>query len=409
MKKFFLTILLIILAISSYSAINKILYQRSQTINLTEDEMVEDFLYLYDTLEENYPLFELLKRKYNYDWLANKDAYIEAISDCHNDNDFYVELKTILEDLMHLGSVKIITPVMYQHYCESMAEDPFFLVYQEKLWSKEVSDHYRKWHKIIEPKFNQRTSEANQNDQLETAILEKDKIAYMKISSFLGNKPLCVTKTQAHEDKVDIQNFYNTVVDYDHLIIDIRDNSAGYDYYWQYYIVAPIIKSKLDLPSFSVYKTSPLINEYHPFFNYATNNMAKMPIWLNTPKEIKTDYFRWDHSIAEVFPTSHIDFNGKIYLLVNENVSGSASLFTQFAKANKWATIVGKETKGISYKSGYFFFHLPNSKLIIRCNDSVTLNYKGHIAEERGTLPDVLIEDDDDGLEKILDLIKKDH
>lgn len=39
---------------------------------LTEEQKIEDFNYLYKTIEENYPFLETNKRLNNVDWLSKK-------------------------------------------------------------------------------------------------------------------------------------------------------------------------------------------------------------------------------------------------------------------------------------------------------------------------------------------------
>lgn len=43
--------------------------------NLTTKEKLQDFEYLYDDLEKNYPFFKVNERLYGIDWLSNKRKY----------------------------------------------------------------------------------------------------------------------------------------------------------------------------------------------------------------------------------------------------------------------------------------------------------------------------------------------
>lgn len=407
MRRVLLTILVLLMAVGIYSSINSYMYDKSQAIGMSQEEMLADFEYLYNKLERIYPSFQVLHRKYNYDWLANKDRYIGHIKGAKSDADFYKVIDKALSDFMGFGGIELISPSQYEYRCTNMSEDPYFMIYQDKFWTKEVSEYYRKWDKTITTSTPYQKRIIDFEDQMETNVLENDKIAYMKFSSFMGLQPLYATDDQTYEEKERILRFYKKIKDYPYLVIDIRDNKYGYDYYWQYYIMAPIVEKKNVMSTFIAYRKSNILDEYNPFFKFAKDNMDNMPIWLNTPKEIKDDFFRWDHTLTEIFPTANIPFEGKIYLLINEEVSGSAGVFTEFVKANRWATIVGRENNGTSYASGYIFFHLPNSKLIVKCNDSTTLNYQGHITEERGTLPDIIVDTETDILESVLDTINK--
>lgn len=48
-------------------------------VNLTIDEKVEDFQYMYNILLENYPYFDLNKRVNNINWITKKDEFIREI------------------------------------------------------------------------------------------------------------------------------------------------------------------------------------------------------------------------------------------------------------------------------------------------------------------------------------------
>ncbi len=47
--------------------------------NMSIEEKLEDFEYMYTLLEENYPFFEVNKRLHNVDWLKNKKKYENII------------------------------------------------------------------------------------------------------------------------------------------------------------------------------------------------------------------------------------------------------------------------------------------------------------------------------------------
>lgn len=71
----------------------------SEVSQLTEKEKVEDFEYLYKTIEENYPFLEVNKRVNGVDWLGNKEEYLESIKSSNGDYQFIQTLDNILKDL----------------------------------------------------------------------------------------------------------------------------------------------------------------------------------------------------------------------------------------------------------------------------------------------------------------------
>jgi C-terminal processing protease CtpA/Prc len=63
---------------------------------MTTAQKVEDFNYLYNTMKDNFPFFEVKKRMLNYDWLAQRNEFENRIKETKNDKEFYAELNKII-------------------------------------------------------------------------------------------------------------------------------------------------------------------------------------------------------------------------------------------------------------------------------------------------------------------------
>lgn len=70
-----------------------------EEFSLTSEDYVEDFLYAYDVLKDNYPYFEINKEVNGIDWLANKDQYVDYISKSTDDNDFLNRMDEVLGEI----------------------------------------------------------------------------------------------------------------------------------------------------------------------------------------------------------------------------------------------------------------------------------------------------------------------
>lgn len=46
---------------------------------LTEEQKLEDFEVMFNTIEESYPFLDVNKRKYGVNWVTNKDEYIRSV------------------------------------------------------------------------------------------------------------------------------------------------------------------------------------------------------------------------------------------------------------------------------------------------------------------------------------------
>lgn len=63
---------------------------------LTTEQKLEDLNYLYETMKENYPFFEVKKRMLGYDWLADKKEFERRIRETRNDKEFFTEINNII-------------------------------------------------------------------------------------------------------------------------------------------------------------------------------------------------------------------------------------------------------------------------------------------------------------------------
>ena len=107
------------------------------------------------------------------------------------------------------------------------------------------------------------------------------------------------------------------------------------------------------------------------------------------PQEVKTEFKNYEISTAVIKPYNSINFKGKIYLLVDKAVYSSSDGFASFAKASKFATLIGERTGGDGIGPDPIIFSLPNSGAIVRYSSLLCLNPDYTINEEVQTAPDI--------------------
>ena len=153
---------------------------------LSTKQKLQDFEFLYQTLEENYPYFGVTKRQSNVDWLSRKSEYLERIRNTPNDSAYFMSLCSIVNELNcpHLNVV-LIPETMLDVYKRATIEKPKYAKWVEVLEkSKKQSFH---WQKILE-NISGTTKQASQIQPQITyysdSLLAKDKIAIMRIKSF---------------------------------------------------------------------------------------------------------------------------------------------------------------------------------------------------------------------------------
>lgn len=358
---------------------------------LTMEEKIEDFEYLYNLFKENYPFFEVNKRLNGIDWLSNKKYYLERIKATNSDEVFIKVIEEILDDLNN-GHVHLLDKDFFAQsyvscslpennllpWAEVLKKDAVFKRYDFK--ESEIDNIKNEIYNIINNPSNTNTLPAFRTD-----IIIPNEVAYIHIKSmdYLREK----------EDGKEIRKFYEEIKDYDKLIIDIRGNRGGSDSYWIRNIIEPLIKEPITVEYYGFAR-----GEYgKPFFE--AKKMEFKPISdldeeiLNKiPSDVRENFDKYYLFSQTIKPKESIKFEGKIYLIVNKAVYSSSESFAAFCKDSGFATLVGETTGGDGRGINPLFFSLPNSGLAGRFSGVLCLNGDFTINEEVKTIPDIYVD-----------------
>lgn len=112
------SVLFVIVAIIYFEFINPLVDITVKVVNnkqeLTTEQKLEDFNYMYNILKDNYPFFQVKKSIYGYDWLSHKEEFEEWIRSTSSNEEFYDIIERILYLLQnkHTG----IVPYAYMDY-----------------------------------------------------------------------------------------------------------------------------------------------------------------------------------------------------------------------------------------------------------------------------------------------------
>lgn len=114
---------------------------------LTNEEKIQDFRYLYDTLKDSFPFFEIEKEKTGFDWLANKEKFEEQIKTTKNNKEFYNSLKKIVNTVQnaHTG---LLSPMYYENMSSGYSGIENY-AWKQILTQTGVKEKYSDWSKII--------------------------------------------------------------------------------------------------------------------------------------------------------------------------------------------------------------------------------------------------------------------
>ncbi|XZL28930.1 S41 family peptidase [Clostridium perfringens] len=362
---------------------------------LTEEQKIEDFNYLYKTIEENYPFLETNKRLNNVDWLSKKEEYLQRVKNTKSDIEFLMTLNSILSELNNGHTHMITNSSQFRDFREIYS--------MNKGWQKKVQLLVLNNKKALARyniDKNEKVQVLNQgkNENTEgirnasTKDIVEGKIGYIYI-------PQMISYYNMGNDIELIDEYLNNIKEYQALIIDIRCNGGGDSYYWISYLVPKLIDKVYENTTYSFWKDGEIINNYlkKSKVKYSTGfgevkdlDTTKL---VNLPVEVKEDFKYYSKNTMEISPSEgSIKFKGNIYMLVDKGVYSSSEAFASFAKQTGFATLIGERTGGDGIGSDPLLHMLPNSGYIFRFSKDMGTTADGTSNEEFKTEPDYLIE-----------------
>lgn len=353
---------------------------------LTTREKLKDFEYLYNVLKENFPFFETNKKLHGIDWLGNKNKYKRIIRNTKNDAEYLVALSKIIKELND-GHTYVMTGDIYSrwykhnhgYWHEVLMNKRSMARYGFDLFDGDIDD--------IELDPNSKFL-IRDGPVLETKVLIENKIAYMKIEA--------MSFYHISEDYPIIKDFLIEIEDYEKLIIDIRGNGGGRDQYWKN-IVGLLSDRGYTYLYYSLFKqTSKTKHDFYKIPGIKTIDYLDEKVLENLPPEIKEEFGFFRPYVVRVNagdPWEEINFNGKVYLLVDEGTGSAADNFAAFAKDTGFATLVGEPTSGTRANAHIPMVSLPISGFVVNYSRDLVLNADGTINMETKTTPHILVDD----------------
>lgn len=210
------------------------------------------------------------------------------------------------------------------------------------------------------------------------------------------------------------------------LIIDIRNNPGGndpnYEKVFTYLTDHPfrentgayILFRKLPYPEYYNWNSSDKRNQ--------KRELKDLNSYFSTTYSVKRNSFYYqDSQFNPVYLPDSNRFQGRVYLLINEDVGSAASHFASLVRGHSQAIIVGTETSGGYYgHNGHFpvEYKLPNSGIVTRFSIvHVTQDAPEKATQPpgRGIIPDYqvgqsledFLQNEDTPLKWVLQLIEK--
>ncbi|MCL1863340.1 MAG: S41 family peptidase [Defluviitaleaceae bacterium] len=258
-------------------------------------------------------------------------------------------------------------------------------------------------------------------DNVVTEIITPGEIAYLGIRSFMGS--------MEYDDAV-ILPFLRQVEDYEHLILDVRGNLGGHGGYFSQLIMMRLMQENTEILGGQFFTSGAEAQRVMHNILEITQDAVENLDWLEVlrmeivpssefvyemggmPYFNPDDLARLTHVLMEethMFPyrmpeEERVNFNGKIWLLVDERSMSASVNAAMAALTTGFATVVGENTSGVTGPL-HTYVMLPNTGIIWRLDIGHFTDNYGRSLEEFGVTPQIRNREGMDALETVLAVI----
>ena len=437
---------------------------------LTLADFLYDFDYMMQAMEDSFPYFGMVERKLgvNIRELGHKTrAIIENYP--YSRQVFAYELGIALDDM----------PQMDRHVFYSIILDEFFMPLRS--FAHVSTLPFFRFHPSATPgstAFEQNARRIFSNPNVAEFYQEQESLfmnlaeyqphlfhfyfpnMYLLTDSTARFQPPPTTKGRIEDGRIayinmpsflmfnfrnyiwEFTSFYREIQNYDHLIIDIRENTGGNLEFARLMVMYPLIRDRdnmPDLPLYSFFKDSELGRFWgEAYIELEIENLRSMPEteyllamddilstsslpYMNPDDLQHLGYgvrfnaglgaITTDHVFRAVGRREmpHTPFYGQIWLLTSERNASASALFARQAKYTGFATLVGEQTYGLYTMAPVAFRFLPNTGIIVSWDHDYLTDQYGRPLNEFPTTPHYFNREGMDALETVLQMIVEEN
>ncbi|MCL2574921.1 MAG: S41 family peptidase [Defluviitaleaceae bacterium] len=400
----------------------------NNSIAIQNHQYIQDYDYMVETLRQNFPYTGIASRRFGIDFEANIAAGRELLfAEEIIDNAQFIQhiSRHIINPMRQLGHLSVQStdnlhlilgniyrgPINYNGEFIDLGE--YAITYWGAKFEQLVrSDIAQKHYGNIEVDLGAYEPQMIRRNNLTTHIVDDELgVALVRVSQFWHYN--------IDHDLQIMKEFYSEIEDFNHLILDFRGNPGGFTRYFIQLFMAPNVSQDLE---FSVY-TLFMGGDHNLAWFEADTNDARAFADTDLIKHNAADYmaggfplFNADDAAfldyiiprpIEIRSTGEMLFDGKIWILIDDNSASAVEYAAMYARATGFATIVGAPTRGVTGGGLVGFFALPNSGIIIRYDFGLFIDEYGRAIDEYGVMPDYFNREGLNALETTLELIRE--
>lgn len=358
--------------------------------------MLEDYSFLWQVLEEDYPYWGLIQRM-GIDAREIRRFYRKEVASAETEEGFFRQMKDMIECFRGVGHLALFDGEYYRYHRDVMAAaairdnaEARCAPWNAILADPDVAAAYRRldgggtdgeaaYSFGSEPPLG---ASYPGSGNLDLVIEEEGRIARIEVKSMLFETDLY--------DHYALLNLYGELREYEHVIFDISMNGGGDDHYWMDNIAAPNLDKPALMEHYMLWRGSEWSLPFLEACGYAKNSFypsGGLPPFENLDRGDVPGFPWFGRERFTVDPEGKL-LQGKLWVITSGFCYSSADNFASFCKRTGFATVIGNATDGGGGIQP-ILLKLPNSGLVLRYSCQYGLNPDGSCNEEFGTAPEI--------------------
>lgn len=389
---------------------------------MSVDQMLYDYDTMWQLLEDNFPFWTAVEQEMGIDWRAYKEQFRNDLMDTYSRKGYITQAQfhdAVLQCLSKFNSVGHLY-ILPQSYRDSLIDiladsSGTFEKNYLALLSNAKSEQYYELFQGIRDYYSTENEQAGENYQpsdaqlpVPDAVTVTGKATSGIVMGYVQDIPYLKCGTfmdWTEETYATVSDFLTACEDADHIIIDIQGNGGGSTNAWFEGIVPYLTGETLRWDMLYGGKGGALNLWLNPGY---MEQAVKDDSWKEDFPNVSVEKLEGLDFVMEPYALveGKSEFNGQVWLLVDEANYSASEQFVAFSKGSGFAALVGVRTSGNGIGGQPYTIVLPYSGLMIYYEAYIGFNEDGTCNGIVGTTPDHWTKEGQTALDTCLELIK---